>query len=103
MIQAFFSEAVMWKYMIHPNVLPLLGITADPFQLVSDWMLGGDLPHYIKHYPNADRLRLVSIPYMTRVIRAYFGLRYTKSRKVSPTCMSAMLSMGISKESVLSF
>jgi hypothetical protein len=52
----------MWKYMIHPNVLPLLGITTDPFQLVSDWMSGGDLPRYIERYPNADRLGLVSVP-----------------------------------------
>lgn len=49
--------------MIHPNVLPLLGITTNPLQLVSDWMSGGDLPRYIKCYPDADRLRLVSIPY----------------------------------------
>ena len=54
----------MWKYMIHPNVLPLLGITIDPFQLVSDWMSGGDLPTYINHYPDVDRLRLVSIHYI---------------------------------------
>jgi hypothetical protein len=51
----------MWKYMIHPNVLPLLGITTDPFQLVSDWMSGGDLPRYIERYPSVDRLRLVRI------------------------------------------
>ena len=59
----------MWKYMIHPNVLPLLGITTAPFQFVSDWMSGGDLPRYIKRYPDTDRLRLVSIPYLVCIPR----------------------------------
>lgn len=51
----------MWKYMIHPHVLPLLGVTVEPFQLISDWMSGGDLPQYIRDNPGADRLRLVSV------------------------------------------
>ena len=49
----------MWKRLTHPNILPLLGITVTPFQLVSDWMSGGDLPGYIKNHPDADRLELV--------------------------------------------
>ena len=32
------------------------------FQLVSDWMSGGDLPGYIEKNPNADRLKLVGVP-----------------------------------------
>ena len=49
----------MWKRLTHPNILPLLGVTITPFQLVSNWMSGGDLPEYIKKYPDADRLGLV--------------------------------------------
>ena len=52
----------MWKHLTHQNVLPLLGVTIDPFQLVSGWMSGGDLPDYIKRNPDADRLGLVGVP-----------------------------------------
>jgi len=49
----------MWKRLTHPNVLPLLGVTIFPLQLISIWMSGGDLPEYIEKHSNADRLRLV--------------------------------------------
>jgi len=52
----------MWKRLEHPNVLPLLGVTFDPFQLVSEWMPGGDLLEYIKKHSDADRLGLVGVP-----------------------------------------
>jgi len=52
----------MWKRLTHPNVLPLLGVTIAPPQLVSNWMPGGDLPEYIEKHADADRLGLVSIP-----------------------------------------
>ena len=50
----------MWKRLMHPNIVPLRGITITPFQLISDWMPGGDLPDYIKKHPDAHRLGLVS-------------------------------------------
>jgi len=46
----------MWKRLTHPNVLPLLGVTITPPQLISGWMPGGDLSRYIKKHPGADRL-----------------------------------------------
>jgi len=49
----------MWKHLTHPNILPLLGVTITPFQLVSNWMSGGDLPEYIEKHPDVDRLVLV--------------------------------------------
>ena len=58
-IQIFCQEAVVWKHLTHPNVLPLLGVTVTPFQLISNWMSGGDLPDYLKENPDADRLGLV--------------------------------------------
>ena len=51
----------MWKRLIHPNVLPLLGVTIDDFQLVSNWMSGGHLLGYIQNNSDADRLALVGI------------------------------------------
>ena len=51
----------MWKRSIHPNILPLLGITTTPFQLISNLMPGGNLPQWIQVNPNADRLVLVGV------------------------------------------
>ena len=52
---------VVWKRLKHPNIVHLLGITITPLQLISDWMLGGDLPEYVKQHPDVDRLGLVSL------------------------------------------
>ena len=52
----------MWKYLTHPNILPLLGVTITPFQLISNWMSGGDLLRYIEKNPNVGRLKLVGVP-----------------------------------------
>jgi hypothetical protein len=51
----------MWKHLTHPNVLPLLGVIIDDFQLISNWMPGGNLFDYIKKHSDADRLGLVCI------------------------------------------
>ncbi|KAF9646886.1 kinase-like protein [Thelephora ganbajun] len=56
----FYREAVMWKYWKHPNILPLLGVTIAPLQLISNWMPGETLPRYIKKHPDTDRLGLLS-------------------------------------------
>ncbi|KAF9642913.1 kinase-like protein [Thelephora ganbajun] len=58
--KTFCQEAVMWKRLTHPNIVPLLGITITPFQLISDWMSGGDLSEYIKNNSDADRIGLLS-------------------------------------------
>jgi serine/threonine protein kinase len=52
----------VWKRLEHGNIVPLLGITPDPLQLISEWMPGGDLTEYIKKHPGVDRLSLASIP-----------------------------------------
>lgn len=52
----------MWRYLKHPNILPLLGVTTSPPQLISRWMPGGDLSDYITEHPTTDRLGLVGIP-----------------------------------------
>src|SRR5579872_4614149 len=57
--QILCKEAIMWKRLNHPNILPLLWITLDPLQLISEWMPGGELPQYIKERPHASRIGLV--------------------------------------------
>ena len=55
----FCREAVMWKYLEHQNILPLRGVTISPPQLISDFVLDGDLSEYIRENPDADRVALV--------------------------------------------
>jgi len=52
----------MWKRLTHSNIVPLLGVTITPFQLISDWMSGGDLPEYLKKHSDVNRLDLVGGP-----------------------------------------
>jgi len=60
-VQTFCQEAVIWKRLTHPNVLPLLGVTITPLQLISNWISGGNLPEYIQKHPDADLLGLVGV------------------------------------------
>jgi hypothetical protein len=68
--QAFCEETIMWKHLVHPNVLPLLGVTIDGFQLISNWMSGGHLLAYIQNNTEADRLGLVCIPLVVVIPRS---------------------------------
>ena len=52
----------MWKRLKHQNIVPLLGITQAPLQLISEWIPGGDLTEYIEKHPDAGRLDLVGVP-----------------------------------------
>lgn len=61
----------MWKRLEHQNIVPLLGVTSTPLQLISEWMPGGDLTGYIKKYPGADR------PGLVRVSAVVFDLTLT--------------------------
>ena len=60
----------MWKHLTHPNIVPLLGVTIDPFQLVSDWVSGGDLSDFIRRNPDVDRSRLVGVPAIVLISRS---------------------------------
>ena len=54
----------MWKRLRHPNIVPLLGITLEPLQLISAWMPGGELKEYIAKNSDVDQLGLVGIPFL---------------------------------------
>jgi len=49
----------MWKNLKHRNIVPFLGATLDPPQLVSVWMPGGTLTEYITVHPETGRVGLV--------------------------------------------
>jgi serine/threonine protein kinase len=50
----------VWKRLVHPNIVPLLGVTTAPYQSVSEWVYGEELLQYVDAHPSADRLGLVS-------------------------------------------
>ena len=50
---------MVWRHLEHRNIVPLIGITLAPLQLISGWMPGGDLAKYIRKDPGADRIGLV--------------------------------------------
>lgn len=52
----------MWKRLEHQNIVPLLGISRNPFQLISEWMPGGDLMERIRENSDTDRVGLVGGP-----------------------------------------
>ena len=56
----FYKEVVIWKYLNHKNIVPLIGATIDPPQVISVWMPGGSLTEYAAAHPEANRLSLVS-------------------------------------------
>ena len=61
----FCKEVVAWGCLRHPNVLPLLGVTMskDRFVMVSEWMENGTIAEFVKVHADADRLKLVCIPF----------------------------------------
>jgi len=80
----------MWKRLTHPSVLPLLGITTTPLQLVSNWMPGGDLPEYIRKNTNADQLGLVGVPAVVFYPILTLVTSYLTSLTASATSTPAM-------------
>ena len=50
-----------WKSLLHPNVLPLMGVamTETQFTMVSEWMVHGNINDFVKAHPDVDRLGLV--------------------------------------------
>ena len=60
-LQRFCREAVAWKHLRHPNILPLLGVTqaGRQFAMVSEWMDNGKISDFVQENPNANRTELV--------------------------------------------
>lgn len=58
----FYKEAVVCRYLRHPNIVPFLGVENRPdprLRLVSAWMPGGCVREYIKGNPNSNRQSLI--------------------------------------------
>ncbi|KAK0499815.1 kinase-like domain-containing protein, partial [Armillaria luteobubalina] len=56
----FCREALVWRQLRHPNILPFLGVSEELFApsycLISPWMANGNIMHYLEAHPSHDRL-----------------------------------------------
>ncbi|KAF9641912.1 kinase-like protein, partial [Thelephora ganbajun] len=57
--QTLCREAVVWKRLNHPNIVPFKGVTFEPLQLVSEWMPGGELREYVRGNREANLVNLL--------------------------------------------
>ncbi|KAE9386306.1 kinase-like protein, partial [Gymnopus androsaceus JB14] len=73
---AFCNEALIWRQLKHPNILPLLGVNAELFSplfcLISPWMENKDIISYLKKSPAHSRYTVLS--------EVAAGLSYLHSR-----------------------
>ncbi|KAF8987026.1 kinase-like protein, partial [Hymenopellis radicata] len=62
-IQTFCEEALVWKQLHHPSVLPFLGVSQDLFHpsfcLISPWMANGNIMTFLSNNPTHDRLQCI--------------------------------------------
>lgn len=83
--------------MKHPNIVPLLGITPTPLQLISEWMTGGALAEYIKKNPDTDRLGLVGVPLVIFALHLSCCASHPTSPRASVTSTPVTWFMGTSR------
>ncbi|KAK0439172.1 kinase-like domain-containing protein [Armillaria borealis] len=71
-LRDFCQEALVWRQLRHPNVLPFLGVNEDIFAprycLISPWMVNGNIMSYIEAHPDHDRL--------TSLVQIAEGMKY---------------------------
>ncbi|KAE9391219.1 kinase-like protein [Gymnopus androsaceus JB14] len=60
----FCKEALIWRQLKHPNILPLLGVNAELFSpsfcLISPWMENKNILTYLKNNPGHNRHNVLS-------------------------------------------
>lgn len=65
-LQSFISGAILRKRLSHPNLVPFIGATVDPLQIVTERMPDRNLKEYLEEHPEANRIGLASpLPFIT--------------------------------------
>ncbi|KAK0231898.1 kinase-like domain-containing protein [Armillaria nabsnona] len=68
----FCQEALVWRQLCHPNVLPFLGVSKELFAprycLISPWMVNGNIVSYLRAHSDHDRL--------TSLVQVAEGMKY---------------------------
>ncbi|KAK0464740.1 kinase-like domain-containing protein [Desarmillaria tabescens] len=71
-LRDFCKEALVWRQLRHPNILPFLGVNEDLFTpsycLISPWMVNGNIMSYLEAHPDHNRL--------TTLIQVAEGMKY---------------------------
>ncbi|KAJ7828876.1 kinase-like domain-containing protein, partial [Mycena leptocephala] len=80
-LQKFAKEALIWHYLRHPNIVPLLGVDGTTFPgltmaMVSPWMQQGNVLNYISEHSPSSRY---AISLLNDVIQ---GLKYLHSENI---------------------
>ncbi|KIK56513.1 hypothetical protein GYMLUDRAFT_174194, partial [Collybiopsis luxurians FD-317 M1] len=77
--QQFCNEALLWRQLQHPNILPLLGVNLElffpSFCLISPWMVNRDIITYLRQNPAHNR--------HTALLDIASGLAYLHSKEPS--------------------
>jgi len=65
-LQAFSSEAVLWRQLSHPNILPFYGIyrldrSIQRLCLMAPWMENGNVVEFLRENPETYCVHLVSL------------------------------------------
>ncbi|KAF7337163.1 Adenylate cyclase [Mycena venus] len=76
----FYHEALIWRQLSHPNLLPFFGLyhledTKSRLCLISPWMENGDITRYLKN-------NLVGVNRLTLILDAGLGLEHLHSLKL---------------------
>jgi len=66
-LQEFSSEAVLWRQLSHPNILPFYEVYHLDEQtprlcLAAPWIENGNVVEFLKGYPDTYCVHLVSLP-----------------------------------------
>ncbi|KAF9022764.1 kinase-like protein [Hymenopellis radicata] len=63
-IAEYCHEALLWRQLRHPNVLPFLGVRDDLFSpsfcLISPWMINGNIMEFLRKHPEHDRFQSIA-------------------------------------------
>ncbi|KAK0244443.1 hypothetical protein EDD85DRAFT_945746 [Armillaria nabsnona] len=72
LLRDFCQEALIWRQLCHPNILPFLGVSEDLFAtsycLISPWMINENIMCYLEVHPDHDRL--------TSLVQVAEGMQY---------------------------
>jgi len=75
----------MWKHLNHPNIVPFIGVTFEPLQLVSEWVTRGELREYVNNNHQTNPINLVSATSSRPQQSLHPALSYSVLPKVSTT------------------
>ncbi|KAH8833421.1 kinase-like domain-containing protein [Flagelloscypha sp. PMI_526] len=80
-LQAFLKEALVWKQLKHPNILPFIGVSSACFphqmSLISPYMKNGDIMDYLERRSWADKPTYAKR--LSLLLGAARGMRYVHS------------------------